>query len=88
MEIYDKLEDFTDDALVDELIYAATIDDTSLGKCLNRLNDRNDNTKVRIARDWAPHSFYFVRLEGETVKGNGGIIYHKNKDSNRWQIHT
>jgi len=84
------MKDLTGGKLDEALKYAESIKDDSLQKCLDRLkkieeNYKNDETEVEteISTDFAPYSFYFVRMYKNTTNfiSNGGIIFHGKHDN-------
>ena len=78
------MKDLTNGELVEQLQYAEEIKEDSLKQCLYHL-ENSEGTEwcntVEIYNDFAPRSFYFVRLNREGLfAGNGGIIFHGNHD--------
>lgn len=89
------MKDCTEGKLDESLAFAKERKDDSLQKCIDRLkqveknynepplceNDRLIDTN--LFTDFAPHSFYFVRVDKETQKmiSNGGIIFHGKHDN-------
>ena len=79
--------------------YAATLGDTSLQECLDRLESwERDGRTVHLYRDFAPYSFGFSLYgpDGQLVM-NGGLLYHGSPDrscavtfdrEHLWQTHT
>lgn len=84
------MNDLTQGKLDEALKYASSINDDSLQNCLDRLKKVEKNyanngiiVETNIMTDFAPYSFYFVRVNKETqeFKGNGGIIFHGAHDN-------
>jgi len=97
------MKDLTEGKLTETLEYAKSIKDESLQKCIESLErvDKNIGTETRISVDYAPKSFYFVRMREEQFVSNGGIIFHGSKETGHmkndavqmehtlgWSIHT
>lgn len=76
------MTDLTEGALQQELDYAKSIGNDSLQRCIDRLKmaDQNCETETQVVRDFAPHSFYFVKQKDGQFRGNGGIIFHGKHD--------
>jgi len=93
MKLYKNIKNHTENELLEELIYASTKEDCSLGKCISRVNEmaKDDKLIANISTDFAPHSFYFaiINIENDSLYMNGGIIWHKSSENGKkWQIHT
>lgn len=79
--------------------YAATLGDTSLQECLDKLESwERDGRTVHLYSDFAPYSFGFSLYapDGRLVM-NGGLLYHGSPDlscavtfdrEHLWQTHT
>lgn len=76
------MTDLTEGALQQELDYAKSIGNDTLQQCIDRIKqiDENRECETNIAKDFAPHSFYFVRQKDGEFRGNGGIIFHGKHD--------
>lgn len=76
------MTDLTEGALQQELDYAKSIGNDTLQQCIDRLKqiDENHESETNIVKDFAPHSFYFVRMKDGEFIGNGGIIFHGKHD--------
>lgn len=77
------MKDLTLGKLDEALEVATQRKDDSLQKCLDRLEqtDENCETITHIFTDHAPLSFYFARYRNEQFSGNGGIIFHGVHDN-------
>lgn len=76
------MTDLTEGALQQELDYAKSIKNETLQQCIDQIKriDEHCETETQIAKDFAEHSFYFVRQKDGRFKGNGGIIFHGKHD--------
>ena len=76
------MTDLTEGALQQELDYAKSISNDSLQRCIDQIKriDENCESETNIVKDFAPHSFYFVRQKHGEFRGNGGIIFHGKHD--------
>jgi hypothetical protein len=76
------MTDLTEGALQQELDYAKSIGNDTLQQCIDRIKQRDNDfeSDTQITRDFAPHSFYFVRMKDGEFRGNGGIIFHGKHD--------
>lgn len=73
------------------LKFAEELEDESLAKCVFRLTQWKRcavNQYIKIGYDFADKSFSFVDMINEEPGTNGGIIYSKHSQQNRWSIHT
>ena len=73
------------------LKYAEELEDESLAQCVFRLSQWRRcavNQYIKIGYDFADKSFSFVDMINEESGTNGGIIYSKHSQQNRWSIHT
>jgi len=83
------MTDVTDGKLNEALEFAKKNGDDSLQRCLDRLKKVEENYEengnpidTTISTDFAPYSFYFVRVDKAGMfKGNGGIIFHGTHDN-------
>lgn len=73
------------------LYHAESMGDNSLRDCLYRLRGYKRcavNQEVHVYKDFDEHSFTFSNNADKVCLLNGGIIMHKYKDKDKWQIHT
>ena len=83
--------DTTAQRMTEALSFAKSLNDTSLNDCLSRLKRWRRiarNQKIVISIDFENYCFNFAEMVNEECHINGGIIYHKEKADNRWQIHA
>lgn len=76
--------------LEEQLQYARSLDDASLGSIMERLRNRGRDAvdqKIFLMKD-GEHDFYFEERINGKMRLNGGIIFHANKSENRWESHT
>lgn len=70
---------------------AKSLGDDSLWKCLENLKQhyRNSiNHHIELYTDFELNSFGWSEIVDGKCRMNGGIIYHPDREENRWQIHT
>lgn len=73
------------------LKFAEELEDESLAQCVFRLSQWRRcavNQYIMIGYDFADKGFSFVDMINEEPGTNGGIIYSKHSQQNRWSIHT
>lgn len=73
------------------LKFSEELEDESLAQCVFRLTQWRRcavNQYILIGYDFADKSFSFVDMINEEPGTNGGIIYSKHSQQNRWSIHT
>ena len=80
----------TEETVKEALEYAASLDDTSLWECLERLSKYTRqavNHYVEIYDDFTKYGFTFAEMINGKTRLVGGIIMH-DLPGNRWSIHT